>query len=87
MTLRQDIVSSLILAPIRSGLRGFCLFILGIFLKEYQQKNPLKYYALPLLIEVLSNVYSKLFGFAEAKRYRKINFFATSALCKCSFSG
>ena len=47
MTHRQVIVLSLILAPIRSGLRGFCLFILEIFLKEYQQKNPLKYYALP----------------------------------------
>ena len=85
MILRQDIVSSLILVPIRSGLRGFCLFILEIFSKEYQQKNPLEYYALPFLIEVFSNVYSKFFGFAEAKRYRKINFFAISALCKCSF--
>ena len=46
MTYRQDIVSSLILVPIRSGLRGFCLFILEIFSIDYQQKNPLKYYAL-----------------------------------------
>src|SRR4030042_5824784 len=71
---RQDIVSSLILVPIRSGLRGFCLFILEIFSMDYQQKNPLKYYALP---------YFRLVGFAKAKRYRKINFFTTSALCKC----
>jgi hypothetical protein len=47
MTHRQDIVFSLILVPIRSGLRGFCLFILEIFLMEYRQKNPLKYYVLP----------------------------------------
>jgi hypothetical protein len=57
MTYRQDIVSSLILAPIRSRLRGFCLFILEIFSKEYQQKNPLKYYALPFLFEFVSNVH------------------------------
>jgi hypothetical protein len=57
MTHRQDIVFSLILVPIRSGLRGFCLFILGIFSIEYQQKNPLKYYALPFLFEFVSNVH------------------------------
>jgi len=57
MTQRQDIVSSLILAPIRSGLRGFCLFILEIFTMEYQQKNPLRYYALPFLFEFVSNVH------------------------------
>jgi hypothetical protein len=57
MTHRQDIVFSLILVPIRSGLRGFCLFILEIFSMEYQQKNPLKYYALPLLFEFLNNVH------------------------------
>ena len=49
MTYRQGTVFSLILVPIRMGLRGFCLFILEIFLKEYQQKNPLKYYTLPLI--------------------------------------
>jgi len=48
-TYRQGTVFSLILVPIRMGLRGFCLFILEIFLKEYQQKNPLKYYTLPLI--------------------------------------
>jgi len=32
MVFRQDIVFSLILAPIRSGLRGFCLFILEFFI-------------------------------------------------------
>ena len=85
MTLRQDIVSSLILVPIRSGLRGFCLFILGIFLKEYQQKNPLKYYALPFLFELVNNIHFRLVGFVEEKKSRKIIFFATSALCKCSF--
>ena len=57
MTYRQDIVSSLILVPIRSGLRGFCLFILEKFLMEYQQKNPLKYYALPFLFEFVSYVH------------------------------
>jgi hypothetical protein len=57
MTHRQDIVSSLILVPIRSGLRGFCLFILEIFLKDYQQKNPLKYYALPFLFEFVNKVH------------------------------
>jgi hypothetical protein len=51
---RQDIVSSLILVPIRSGLRGFCLFILVIFLMEYQQKNPLRYHALPFLFEFVN---------------------------------
>jgi hypothetical protein len=57
MTHRQDIVSSLILAPIRSGLRGFCLFILEKFLMDYQQKNPLKYYALPFLFEFMNSVH------------------------------
>jgi hypothetical protein len=75
-TYRQDIVPSLILAPIRSGLRGFCLFILEIFSMEYQQKNPLKYYALPFLFEFVSNVHFRLgllgdspgaSGFAEEK--------------------
>ena len=50
MTYRQGTVFSLILVPIRSELRGFCLFIVEIFLKEYQQKNPLKYYALPVMV-------------------------------------
>ena len=50
MTHRQDIVSSLILVPIKSGLRGFCLFMLEIFSMDYRQKNPLKYYALPFFI-------------------------------------
>ena len=53
MTYRQGIVSSLILAPTRSGLQGFCLFTLEIFFKEYQQKNPLRYYALPLLFGLI----------------------------------
>ena len=79
MTQRQDIVSSLILAPIRSGLRGFCLFILEIFSKEYQQKNPLRYHALPFLFEFVGNVHFRLVGFAEAKKCQKINFFTTSA--------
>jgi hypothetical protein len=57
MTHRQDIVSSLILVPIKSGLRGFCLFILEIFSKEYQQKNPLKYHALPFLFEFVNNIH------------------------------
>ena len=65
MTHRQYIVSSLILAPIRSGLRGFCLFILEIFLKEYQQKNPLRYYALPFLSKLVNNVHFRLVGFTE----------------------
>jgi hypothetical protein len=77
---RQDTVSSLILAPIRSGLRGFCLFILEIISMEYQQKNPLRYYALPFLFEFVNNVHFRLVGFAKTKRYRKINFFTTSAL-------
>jgi hypothetical protein len=71
MTHRQDIVSSLILVPIRSGLRGFCLFILEIFSMEYHQKNPLKYYALPFLFEFVNK---------GTLRYRKINFFTTSVL-------
>ena len=83
MTYRQDIVSSLILAPIRSGLRGFCLFILEIFSMEYQQKNPLKYYDLPFLFEFVSNVHFRLVGFAKTKRYQKINFLTTSALLNC----
>ena len=87
MTHRQDTVSSLILAPIRSGLRGFCLFILEIFSMEYQQKNPLKYYALPFLSKFVNKVQFRLVGFAKAKGYRKINFFTTSALCKCIFWG
>jgi hypothetical protein len=72
MTYRQGIVFSLILVPIRSGLRGFCLFILEIFSMEYQQKNPLKYYALPFLFEFVNNVYFRLVGFAEAKRYKRL---------------
>jgi hypothetical protein len=52
MTYRQDIIFSLILVPIISGLRGFCLFILEIFSMEYQQKNPLKYYALPFYLNL-----------------------------------
>ena len=79
MTHGQDIVSSLILAPIRSGLRGFCLFILEIFSMDYQQKNPLKYYALPLLFEFVNNVHFRLVEFAKAKRYQEINFFTPSA--------
>jgi hypothetical protein len=47
MIIRQGRVFSLILVLIRSGLRGFCLFILEIFSMEYQQKNPLKYHTLP----------------------------------------
>ena len=43
---QQDIVFLLILAPIRSGLRGFCLFILETFLLDYRQKKPLKYHIL-----------------------------------------
>jgi hypothetical protein len=57
MRYRQGIVFSLILVPIRSGLRGFCLFTLKIFSMEYQQKNPLKYYALPVLLEFMKNVH------------------------------
>jgi hypothetical protein len=57
MTHRQDIVSSLILVPIRSGLRRFCLFILEIFSMEYQQKNPLRYYALPFVFEFVNNAH------------------------------
>ena len=57
MKYRQDTVSSLILVPTKSELRGFCLFILEIFLMEYQQKNPLKYHVLPFLFEFVSNVH------------------------------
>ena len=66
MTHRQDIVSSHILVPIRSGLRGFCLTPLISPLgkggyeggsMEYQQKNPLKYYALPFLFEFVNKVH------------------------------
>jgi hypothetical protein len=56
MTYRQGIVPSLILAPIRSGLRGFCLFILEIFSMEYQQKNPLRYYTLPSSYKFFHNI-------------------------------
>jgi hypothetical protein len=62
MICRQVIVFSLILIPIRSGLRGFCLFILEIFSMEYQQKIPLKYYNLPFLFEFVSNIHF-LLGF------------------------
>ena len=67
MTYRQGTVFSLILVPIRSGLRGFCLFILEIFLKDYQQKNPLRYYALPFLSKLVNNVHFRLVGFTEAE--------------------
>jgi len=60
MTHRQDIVSLLILVPIRSGLRGFCLFILEIFSMDYQQKNPLRYHVLPFLFETDSERISQL---------------------------
>jgi hypothetical protein len=82
MVYRQDIVFSLILVPIRSGLRGFCLFILVIFLKDYQQKNPLKYYALPFLFKFVNNVHFRVIGFDEAKRYLKLNSITTSASLK-----
>ena len=36
-------------------------------LMEYQQKNPLRYYALPFLFEFFNNVHFRLIGFAEAK--------------------
>ena len=87
MTHRQDTVSSLILVPIRSGLRGFCLFILEIFSLDYQQKNPLKYYALPFLSKFVNKVHFRLVGFAKAKRYQKINFFTTSALSQLHYLG
>jgi hypothetical protein len=89
MTHRQDVVFSLILVPIRSGLRGFCLLILEIFPMDYLQKKPLKYYALPFLFEFVNKVHFRLVGFArprgvaeetEAKRYRKTIFFITSTL-------
>ena len=80
MTYRQDIVFSLILVPIRSGLRGFCLFISEIFSMEYQQKNPLRYHTLPFLFGFVNNLHFRLIGFAEGERYQKINFFTTSAL-------
>jgi hypothetical protein len=76
MICMQVIVFSLILVPIRSGLRGFCLFILEIFSMEYQQKNPLKYYNLPFLFEFVSNIHFRLGGFAEEK--------AMSALRVCT---
>jgi hypothetical protein len=77
MTYRQGTVSSLILVPIRSGLRGFCLFILEIFSMEYQQKNPLKYHALPFLFEFVINAHFRLVGFTEAKKDKKIIFSTT----------
>src|SRR4030043_1775354 len=49
----QDIVFLLILVPIRSGLRGFCLLIFINILSDYRQKNPLKYHALPVLIGLI----------------------------------
>jgi len=70
---RQDIVFSLIPVPIKSGLRGFCLFILIIFLKEYQQKNPLKYHALPFLSETDSERIPQLAA-RLASEYDKENF-------------
>src|SRR4030042_5498456 len=96
MTYRQGTVFSLILAPIGSGLRGFCLTPLisplcqrgdegG--LKEYQQKNPLKYYALYFLSKFVNKVDFRLVGFNEAKKYRKNNFFTTSALSSIQFLG
>src|SRR4030042_1246818 len=44
---REETVFSLILVPTKSDLRGFCLLILEIFLLDYRQKNPLKYYLFP----------------------------------------
>ncbi len=55
MTHGQYIVFSLILG--RSDLRGFCLFVLEIFSMDYRQKNPLKYYVLPFLFDLESNVH------------------------------
>lgn len=42
----EDIIFSLILVPILSGLRGFCILIFIKILSDYRQKNPLKYYIL-----------------------------------------
>jgi hypothetical protein len=78
MVHRQDIVFSLILAPIRSGLRGFCLFILEIFSIEYQQKNPLEYYALPFLFEFVNRIHCDI---------KKINFFTTSVSSQLHYRG
>jgi phosphate/sulfate permease len=44
------IVSSLILVPIRSGLRGFCLFIFLKHVFDYRQNNPLKHNACLLFL-------------------------------------
>ena len=62
MIYRQDTVFSLVLSPDPEGfrdrdLRGFFLFMLEIFSKDYRQKNPLKYHVLPFLFEVASNVH------------------------------
>jgi hypothetical protein len=45
------IVSSLILVPIRSGLRGFCLFIFMKNVFDYLQNKPLKHNACLLSID------------------------------------
>jgi len=43
---QAGIVLSLILVPIRSGLRGFYLFVL-VHSMDYRQKKPLKEYPQP----------------------------------------
>jgi len=75
MTYRQDTVFSLILVPIRSGLRGFCLFILEIFLKDYQQKNPLKYYAPALSYLNLGIMYTSDLSDSPRRKGIKNKFF------------
>ncbi len=44
---RQDIASSLILVPINRDCEAFASLFLNSLI-EYRQKNPLKYYILPI---------------------------------------
>jgi hypothetical protein len=57
MTYRQDIVSSLILAPIRSGLRGFCLFYIRNILKGISAKKSVKILCPAFLFVFVNNVH------------------------------
>jgi hypothetical protein len=87
MEIRQSIVFSLILVPIRSGLRGFRLFIFKIVLRTIGKRN--RSNTMPCLsLQVMNKVHFRLVGFAEAKRYPDITSgyksgFTTSALYKC----
>jgi len=48
--MQDETVFSLILVPIKSGLRGFYLFIFVLGLSDYRQNKPLEYNSILLVM-------------------------------------